>query len=97
MNSIKEIRSRRSLRRNRTRCQHLPLQQAVEARVCFTHPPGVISRFVHLGGILLKMPVESVRKVWRDKTLCLGLEVVTPTGEIIRTGAARVKNVTGLI
>jgi len=38
MNSIKEIRSRRSLRRNRTRCHNLCLQQAVEAEGLF-YPP----------------------------------------------------------
>jgi len=39
---------------------------------------------------------NSVRKVWRDKKhYVLGLEVVTPTGEIIRTGGRTSKNVTG--
>lgn len=72
------------------------LQQAVEKRGLFYPPDPASSRFCTIGGNVAECAggLRAV-KYGVTKDYVLGLEVVLPTGEIIRTGARTMKSVAG--
>ncbi len=72
------------------------LQRAVEARGLFYPPDPASHRFCTLGGNVAECAggLRAV-KYGVTKDYVLGLEVVLPTGEIIRTGARTAKSVAG--
>lgn len=72
------------------------LQEAAEARGLFYPPDPASSRFCTLGGNVAECAggLRAV-KYGVTKDYVLGLEVVLPTGEIVRTGGRTLKNVAG--
>src|SRR5947209_5876412 len=72
------------------------LQQAVEAHGLFYPPDPASYKNSYIGGNIAENAggMRSA-KYGVTKNYVLGLEVVTPTGEIIRTGGKTVKNVVG--
>jgi glycolate oxidase len=96
MNSIKEIRPDDLYVVTEPGVTTYALQQAVEAEGLFYPPDPASYRDSFIGGNIAENAggIRSAR-YGVTKHYVLGLEVVTPTGEVIRTGGRTSKNVTG--
>jgi len=96
MNSIKEIRPDDLYVVTEPGVTTFALQQAVEAEGLFYPPDSASYRHSFIGGNIAENAggIRSAR-YGVTKHYVLGLEVVTPTGEVIRTGGRTSKNVTG--
>src|SRR6266404_1821432 len=96
MNSIKEIRPDDLYVVTEPGVTTYALQQAVEAEGLFYPPDPASYRDSLIGGNIAENAggIRSAR-YGVTKHYVLGLEVVTPTGEVIRTGGRTSKNVTG--
>jgi glycolate oxidase len=96
MNTIKEIKEDDLYVVTEPGVTTYALQQAVEARGLFYPPDPASYKDSYIGGNIAENAggIRSA-KYGVTKHYVLGLEVVTPTGEIIRTGGRTSKNVVG--